>query len=246
MNDEKYFKKDYAVSFNENEYVKMNYYQENKDNFDSFDYLWKEMWECFDCEADGCTYERFGCKVNEGDVVVDIGANIGMFANRAAYKGASKIICFEPLTPAFRCLIENKPENTEVYKFGISDRREMAKIKTPTKLEYMACSTIDGEITNSCLEENVYLDSLNNLYEIGLLGKVDFLKIDCEGHEHKVLQGLSDSVIKEMGISKLAIEFHNSMVKKELMDHTIKRFEMLGFKFFVLFGGDVNLLNLWK
>ena len=50
---------------------------------------------------------------------LDLGANIGVFAHRAEIRGASKVICFEPVTPTFNCLIKNKGQKTSVYKNAI-------------------------------------------------------------------------------------------------------------------------------
>ena len=53
-------------------------------------------------------YSRFGVEVMEGDVVVDCGANVGMFSQYAIYKGASKVFSYE-------CGDENiQFENTDI------------------------------------------------------------------------------------------------------------------------------------
>jgi len=88
----------------ENENFTFLGYWENK--FDSNNYQYQEMFNSYLHEDNGCDYERMGCYIKEGDVVVDIGANIGLFAHRAETRGASKVICFEPMTPTFECLLK--------------------------------------------------------------------------------------------------------------------------------------------
>ena len=69
--------------------------------FDANNYQWYEMFHHYSFDDNGCDYERHGCYIKEGDVVLDLGANIGVFAHRAETRGASKVICFEPVTPTF-------------------------------------------------------------------------------------------------------------------------------------------------
>ena len=84
--------------------------------YDANNFIWYEMFQFYGFGSDGCDYERFGCQINEGDVVLDLGGNIGVFAHRAETRGASKVICFEPLTPTFNCLSKNKGPKTIIYK----------------------------------------------------------------------------------------------------------------------------------
>ena len=93
----------------ENESFTMDRYYSG--DFDGNNYMWHEMFTNFVYDDNGCDYERYGCFIKEGDVVLDIGGNIGIFAHRAEFRGASKVISFEPLTPTFNCLIK-----TEVLK----------------------------------------------------------------------------------------------------------------------------------
>ena len=76
--------------------------------FDANNYQWYEMFNHYVCDDLGCDYERYGCYIEEGDVVLDLGGNIGVFAHRAENRGASKVISFEPITPTFNCLIKNR------------------------------------------------------------------------------------------------------------------------------------------
>ena len=48
----------------------------NSGEFDGNNFIWYEMFDMYLMESNGCDYERKGCYIKEGDVVVDIGANI--------------------------------------------------------------------------------------------------------------------------------------------------------------------------
>jgi FkbM family methyltransferase len=245
MNEEIYMKKNYTIIDSNGNYIKRNYYDSDK-IFDMYSGIYFDMWRNNEYDSNGCIYERYGCKINKGDVVLDIGANIGMFMNRAIYDGASKVIGFEPLTPAFRCLIENKPDNCEIFKIGLSDTEGIETINIPINFENLGGSSINHIYKHDtiCYTERIYLNTLNNLYDKGIINHIDFIKIDCEGHEYKVIQGLSDLTLEKMGVSKISMEFHNVLGRK-IMEHIINRFVLLGFNFFILEGSN-NIITMWK
>jgi FkbM family methyltransferase len=62
-----------------------------------------EVSEYFDC----------GAEVDPGDVVFDVGANVGAFALEAAHRcdGALELFCFEPVPPIFGALSANTRRN---------------------------------------------------------------------------------------------------------------------------------------
>lgn len=237
--------KEYTIIDVNGNYIKKDF-SSYESIIDMYSGIYFDMWRNNDYDSNGCIYQRYGCKITEGDVVMDVGANIGMFTDRSLYDGASKVYCFEPLKTAFRCLIENSNDGCELYKMGLSDHEGIEIIKTPINFENLGGSSINHTYEHDpiCYTEKIYVNTINNLYNKGILTHVDFLKIDCEGHELKVLQGISDTTLDKLGISKISIEYHN-VLGKEQMDHMINRFVLLGFKFFVIFGQN-NIINLWK
>ena len=136
---EKYFKKDYTIVEKDQQFNKVNY--SNLDSIiDIYSGIYFDMWKNKKVLSNGCIYQRFGCVVEQGDIVLDVGANIGMFANRALYDGASKIICFEPLSVAYKCLIENTyKENCELYRIGVSDKEECRKVQIRNQHLKLSC-----------------------------------------------------------------------------------------------------------
>ena len=67
-------------------------------------------------------YERGDCKINFGDIVVDIGANIGVFTRNAYEKGAKEIYSFEPSKEIFHVLNKNNTfKNIHKFNMAVSD-----------------------------------------------------------------------------------------------------------------------------
>ena len=186
------------------------------------------------------TWQR--CTVENGDVVVDIGANIGAFANYAYHKGAEKIYCFEPADTAFECLVRNKPLNTETFKSAIGNKYGIIKITLPSADDTMSGSAfIDKGVSNYCP-----IVPVDFLFSQGVLEKIDFLKIDCEGAELDVLDGISDENLKK--VSKIALEFHSNYLTEDDSEKIMQRLTGAGFRSFQLFlgNGELRIYNFWR
>jgi FkbM family methyltransferase len=202
----------------------------------------KEMHFTFDNYTTGNIYERLGCTVEKGDTIVDVGANIGAFANYAYHKGAEKIYCFEPADIAFECLVRNKPEGAETFKSAVGNRYGMVKITLPSADDTMSGSSfIDKGVSNYCP-----IIPIDFLFSQGVLEKIDFLKIDCEGAELDVIDGISEENLAK--ISKIALEFHANYLTEEDSEKIIQRLTNAGFKSFQLFlgNGELRIYNFWR
>jgi FkbM family methyltransferase len=219
--------------------------------FDGNNYMWFEMFDHYSFDDNGCDYERRGCYIQEGDVVLDIGANIGLFAHRAETRGASKIICFEPVTPTFNCLIKNKGPKTLVYKNAIGGKQGFTTFNIHTDYTHIGGGTshdqdlkLNGR--NIIHSERVIIIGINEIFN-GLDNKIDFMKIDIEGGEVDVLTSITDTNLNSLRC--LAAEFHKTYDDFDMFQSNFTdRMTSLGFKHFTVYYGDGNLrtLTFWK
>jgi FkbM family methyltransferase len=185
-------------------------------------------------------------KINHGDVVVDLGGNIGVFNRYAYHKGASKIISFEPDKRYFELLNLNKSPNSILFNAAMSNK--IGKIKL-TESEHLGGSNIlmgQNELSNQ-YEVETYC--LNYLFETGIVEKIDFLKVDIEGAEKYVFQGISDENL--LKINKISMEYHHAALgrnEKERHDFIV-RLNKLGFNSYILFMGNdeaLQMIYFWK
>ena len=219
--------------------------------FDSNNYQWHEMFYNYVYDDIGCDYERYGCYIREGDVVLDLGANVGIFAHRAEIRGASKVISFEPITPTFNCLIKNKGSKTLVYKNAVGSKNGFATFRIHTDFTHIGGGTSEDQ--DSLLNqrqiihsERVIVIGINEIFE-GMDTKINFMKIDIEGGEVDVLTSITDNNL--MSLRCLSAEFHSCYTGfVEFQELFIKRMENLGFKFFIVYygNGDLRTLTFWK
>lgn len=219
--------------------------------FDGNNYQWYEMFNHYVYDDLGCDYERYGCYIKEGDVVLDLGGNIGVFAHRAETRGASKVISFEPITPTFNCLIKNRGPKTLVYKNAVGGKNGFTTFRIHTDFTHIGGGTSDDQdlLLNErqiIHSERVIIIGINEIFE-NLVEKIDFMKIDIEGGEVNVLENISDNNLKSLRC--LAAEFHKTYDEFEtFQSNFINRMDSLGFNYFTLYhgNGDLRTLNFWK
>ncbi len=148
-------------------------------------------------------------EVNEGDIVLDIGANIGyftlIFAKLVGEKG--KVYAFEPDPENFSLLKKNVEENghKNVVLLQKAVSSENGTIKLYLSEENKGNHRIfDSQRGRKSIDvETVKLDDFFKNYS----GDINFVKIDVEGAEIGAIQGMSGLLQKYNNI-KMITEFH--------------------------------------
>ena len=202
-----------------------------------------EMYFMYNDYTNGNVYERYGCKIQKGDVVVDVGANIGIFANYASSKGASKIYCFEPGNLAYRCLEKNAPINAQLFKVALGNIEGQVNLYLPSEGNTMSGSCkIRSKIKN--LAEASTIDAY---FADGVWDKIDFLKIDAEGSEYDIINGISDENLKK--INKISFEYHANILgegPKQLIWDRLTKDGFRGFELFIGSDGIHRIYTFWR
>ncbi|MEM9494878.1 MAG: FkbM family methyltransferase [Pseudomonadota bacterium] len=135
--------------------------------------------------------------LKDGDTVVDIGANIGMFmlAARARIGDEGRVIAFEP-NPLPRKKFErhvelNDLKNITLYPYALSDEAGEATLNFPK------INTGEGSLSELAYKKEE-TESINVLVKIGddILADTTprLVKIDVEGAELSVLRGLEKTI----------------------------------------------------
>jgi FkbM family methyltransferase len=226
-------------------------YWDKENGLDEMNYMYFEnftMYDAYDCN--GSDYERFGCKIQPGDTVVDIGANIGMFTRRALERGAGKVISFEPMGITFSCLVDNVGFDAECHKIAIGKEPGTMNMAIPDNLLNLGGGSREDLIANreSAKKEKCLVMGLNELWNLGILPEqIDFLKIDCEGGESEIIPQLTEERLK--GIRKISMEYHEGILGSELREQFMEFATGKGFNGFTFFhgdGADLVQLHFWK
>jgi FkbM family methyltransferase len=154
-----------------------------------------------------------------GDSVFDIGGNIGQTALLLAEKvsPSGMVYSFEPYLSTFDWFKTNLFLNPEIQNIKVSNialgntvlSTEMHKDCFTNTGSYRIASSLNPKIISS-LQVNV--STLDDFILSNDIHKVDFIKIDVEGYELKVLKGAIDSIRRYKPI--LYIEVNNDNLIK--------------------------------
>jgi FkbM family methyltransferase len=125
--------------------------------------------------------------IRPGDVVYDVGANVGytmiLFASITGRNG--KVFAFEPGRRAFMSLTRNGESlaNVQVLNLALSDNQGSAVFYEPVMTDISSLIPIEGATKYS-----VPTATMDRFVEQNV--QPDFVKIDVEGHEIMVFKGM--------------------------------------------------------
>lgn len=135
--------------------------------------------------------------LNRKCIILDIGAQTGLYSLYGKFLSNSHILAFEPFPMNFKCLEDNiklnNISNVSVHKFALGDNDAVQKL---------SLGTHNGEHTLGTIsvlwKPTGFIDVVVRRLDTLLQGDypLDFMKIDTEGYEYFILKG-SELLIKK-------------------------------------------------
>ncbi len=174
-------------------------------------------------------YNPSGFTIETNDIVVDIGANVGVFTMFAAQRTRNKVYSFEPFQGNIEFLNRNVSNNdlSNVFVHSVAVSAENGYTKLFLAEIPGGHLLFDHNIKGK-LEKYVNVPTITLQYIIDKnnLPKIDFLKMDCEGAEGSILMSTPKDYLRR--INKIAMEFHDNV--SELKHEEIRKLlEEVGF-----------------
>lgn len=194
-------------------------------------------------------YDKPGFEISSGDRVIDIGANMGLFALWASPRvGDGEIVCVEPSSTMDTLqanLLQNSIHNVRTIRCAVG-----AKDGTFELLEYPEFNGVNhradfvpapwGQFFIRLLHRRKVLPpvrvececrTLESVLQETQFDRVRLLKIDCEGGEYDILAGASNDVLRHF--DRICMEFHEIHASH---DHRVlvRRLEQAGFQLTVV------------
>ena len=165
-------------------------FETNKDltSYWGYDFIYNEIYN-WEFSQTGCIYEMFDCLIKPNDVVVDLGSNVGFFSVKSS-EFASKVISIDGSPEAYSCLVENCKDLQNVLTLN-------ANILSPESEQSWLWSVKGNPL-------RMTLDDVFDLYQ---LDRIDFLKCDIEGGEYDLFNSFSEETLSK--IDRIAIETHD-------------------------------------
>lgn len=225
-------------------YKKLNDYRYSEKEED----LWA-AYPLYDIFINRC-YKKEQCSVRSGDTVFDIGSNLGFFSYHAICEGAKTVYSFEPGVSQYESIKENfgSLDSLHLENLAVSDFEGEINFYVHPSLSVLSSTSLDdmnqspdGYTLTRCKSVNLYEYCLRNNIE-----KIDYLKMDCEGAEYKIIESLPEEFLKN-SISKICMEYHDNSDMK--VQKIIDKLSKCGFSLDlndVRESQKVGILYAWK
>ena len=158
----------------------------------------------------------------KGSIFFDVGANIGIYTLYSAVKIENTVYSFEPHSVNYKNLLDsislNELKKCYAYCFAVSNRTALSSIQVKDLHEGVADNVVGvrGEYYHGCVEM-----SLDFLVKKGILPQPDYIKIDVDGYEDKVVSGALETIQKCKSIL-VEIDNKHRHLLKEITDQGLK------------------------
>lgn len=170
---------------------------------------------------------------------IDVGANVGYFSLLAAqrlYKG--HVVSIEAFPSIFSSLKHNVEINTlqnvRLINFAAAETKKDIKMYHSTSNEGSTTSKLDvSSIEDSSYEKTPTIVKALPLYELLKTNEIKdtrLVKIDVEGAEYEVLQGLFPIIKSFPSDAEFIIEINPESLKEEQTREIFETFEQYGFQ----------------
>ena len=230
-NDELVFSKDLIINDIDLNYPIFNY--------NGLDCSWRNYNEFFVDDI----YRNFN--INNLETVIDIGANIGLFAKYMYSKGTKKVVLVEAnpnLEKNINIMLDEDLSRSSVYLSPIFSEKKKVTFNYSDwnsaigSIAFDSSAGIDYEsLTNQMELETITLDEI---IEKEKIERISLFKCDIEGGEYDLIPSLTD---KQMSmIDKFMIEIHQNTDDK--IQPIIDKLTQHGFKY-KIFKPELNSMN---
>lgn len=155
-------------------------------------------------------------------IVFDIGANIGNHA-LVMSQHSQRVYLFEPQTSIVNLLRQtmhlNHITNWQIFEFGLSDEEQTLPLYKNREGNNGASTFTPSLKSEHFAIENSPVYNGDDIIDQHHINRIDFIKLDVEGFEAKVIAGLKRSIKKHLPI--IIMEWNNAVTKKQFYDHQL-------------------------
>lgn len=184
-------------------------------------------------------------EIKKGMTCLDVGGNIGYYTllESDIVGDEGKVIAIEPSPPNFEYLQKNleihKRKNINAFNFAAADKDGVVNFLVYR--ESNGSFTIpDGETTNLPGEIiKVKAKRLDTFLEEINLNHIDFVRMDVEGYESHIIQGMTNTINNSKPMFQ--IEVHASLMGKNGTKQFLMQFQKYGYEAKYYIPRDIDL-----
>jgi FkbM family methyltransferase len=143
------------------------------------------------------------------DLVLDVGANSGQFARLMRDRGyAGEIISYEPVSEVFEMLMSHAAADRkwQVHNIALGSNPGTAVINVSSRTEFSSIKSVSraaidfDEFAKPVRQEEVRVETIDNLWNPEWERRNVFLKVDTQGYEQQILAGATNTLSKLTGV----------------------------------------------
>lgn len=149
-------------------------------------------------------------KPADGDVIVDAGANVGLFSVWLARRyPRCRIVAFEPFAENYELLVRNirasGVQNVQAFRMGLGG------VSGHGRMEAVGQRSLDHRLRTSATptDDDVPVLSFADVLRLADTDRIALFKCDIEGSEGTLLQGSERALLER--VDKWAIEYHDNL-----------------------------------
>lgn len=153
--------------------------------------------------------------------IIDIGANLGLFALLEPHLTDGKITAIEPNPKTFSYLkrsvkLNNFQKDMKLLNIGISNAQGKIPFYISNKFNWSRF--VKGNPRDLVSTKQIKVNTIDNLFKNK---KVDLVRMDVEGYETKVLDGMKETIKKNKDIT-IFMEYHADLFSTKQREKFIK------------------------
>jgi len=194
-------------------------------------------------------YQHPCCRVEKGDVVVDCGANVGVFARYAETQGAKEVHCIEPEQGNCDALLKNFSPNKNIsccMAIAGTCGSGILHIHSNSGGHSLTENNINNTKTDKT--QPVEVTTLEGFMVLSRLERINFLKIDTEGSELGIVLNTPVEVLEK--VDKIVMEYHHMIYDFDVASRQsmLDRLKEAGFVCEVRWpmDGHLQLIYCWR
>ncbi len=169
-----------------------------------------------------------------GELMIDIGANVGIYSLCAARFSGVQVIAFEPESQNYALLNENIYRNAlhdsiTAYCVALSDETKFDLLYLTEFLAGGSCHSFGASVSPNLkprpapFRQGCYATTLDRLVADGIVPVPQHVKIDVDGIEHKVVRG-ADATFRNPRVKSVLIELNTALDEHwEIVDDMLER-----------------------
>lgn len=179
-------------------------------------------------------------RIREGEVLLDVGANVGLYSCFAAIMCQARVFAFEPESQNFsllakNCAVNRLDDKVTPFCAALSDEIRLDKLYL-SEFKWdggSSCHSFGDEVgydlqeRKSPFAQGCVSWTIDAAVATGIIPVPEYIKIDVDGFEHKVVRG-GRRTFKNRKLKSICVEINTNLdVHKKL----VKEIEAYGFYF---------------